>query len=102
MLNSLVMGGYGKGAQPCGCPSSHPGVQVPRALLPLCPPPWDGWDLISVPRDLVVMDTWGMWMWGHGAAGEPGGGLLAGSSSGVAHSVEDVICGLVRHCWRWT
>lgn len=87
---------------PVVVPAPILGVQVSRALLPLCPPLQDGWDLISVPWDVVVMDTWKMCMWGHGAAGEPGGGLLAGSSSGVAGSVEGVICGLVRLCWRWT
>lgn len=73
-------------------------VQVSYAFLYPCPAPWKGWDLLSVPWDVVVMDTWGMW--GHGAAGEPGGGFLAGSSSGLAGSVDEEICGLVRCCWR--
>lgn len=46
------------------------------------------------------------WSWTHGrwgdngATGEPGGGLLAGSSSGVAGWMDEEICGLVRCCWR--
>lgn len=77
-------------------------VHATCALLPPCPAPWDGWDLISVPRDVVVMDTWGVLMWGRGATGEPGGGLLAGSSSGMAGLMDEEVGGLVRGCWRWT
>lgn len=53
----------------------------------------------------VSHEIW--WSWTRGGCGcgdmEQQGSLEeAGSSSGVARSVEDVICGLVRHCWRWT
>lgn len=48
-------------------------VQAVCALLPLCPAPWCGWHLLGVPWDVVVMGTWGMWMWGHEATGKLGG-----------------------------
>lgn len=86
---------------PVGATAPILAVQATRALLPLCPVPWDGWDLTSVPWDMVAMDTRGLWMWGCGATGEPGGGLLAGSSGGVAGWMDEEIWGLVRCCWRW-
>lgn len=88
--------------EPSSAGASYPilAVQTTCALLPLCSVPWDGWDLITVPRDVVVVGTQGMW--GHGATGEPGGGLLAGSSSGLAGLMDEKICGTVRCFWKWT
>lgn len=84
-----------------GAPAPILARQASHALLPPCPAPWDGWALLSVPWDVIVMDTWGMLMWGRGGTGEAGGGLLASSSSEVAGSMDEEICGLVRCCWRW-